>query len=116
VKYVNGKYKYERLIVITDEQANSRNSIPEPTGKGYVINVSTNKNGVGYGAWTHIDGWSEHVIHYLTIVEGIKPVAKKTIEPKTKKIEAGTPVDWKAYKKAKLSKPKAKAKKTPKRK
>ena len=81
VKYVNGKYKYERVIVITDEQANSRNSIPEPTGKGYVINVSTNKNGVGYGAWTHIDGWSEHVINYITTVEGIKLVAKKTLEP-----------------------------------
>ena len=23
------------------------------------------KNGVGYGAWAHIDGWSEAVIEYI---------------------------------------------------
>lgn len=52
-----------RLIVITDEQSASR--VPDPIGKGYMINVATYKNGVGYGPWVHIDGWSEAVIDYI---------------------------------------------------
>lgn len=51
----------ERLIVITDEQ--SQDSIPQRTG--YMINVASNKNGVGYGQWTHIDGWSDRVLNYV---------------------------------------------------
>ena len=58
----------DRLIVITDEQ--SCDSVPNPkVGKGYMINVATNKNGVGYGAWTHIDGWSEAVVNYIQEIE-----------------------------------------------
>jgi 60 kDa SS-A/Ro ribonucleoprotein len=54
---------YDRIIVITDEQAHDR--LPDPKGKGYVINVGSYKNGIGYGAWTHIDGWSEAVLQYI---------------------------------------------------
>jgi hypothetical protein len=61
--------RYDRLIVITDEQAHD--SIPNPRGKGYVINVASYKNGVGYGKWTHIDGWSESVIEYIRELETI---------------------------------------------
>ncbi|HEY4047518.1 MAG TPA: TROVE domain-containing protein [Acidobacteriaceae bacterium] len=61
--------KYDRLIVITDEQAHDR--VPAPHGKGYVINVATYRNGVGYGKWTHIDGWSEAVIQYIQELESI---------------------------------------------
>jgi hypothetical protein len=59
--------KYDRIIVITDEQVHDR--VPGPRGRGYVINVASNKNGVGYGAWTHIDGWSEAVIEYIAELE-----------------------------------------------
>jgi TROVE domain-containing protein len=59
--------KYDRIIVITDEQAHDR--VPGPRGRGYVINVASNKNGVGYGAWTHIDGWSEAVVEYIRTLE-----------------------------------------------
>ena len=54
---------YDRLIVITDEQSHDR--VPAPRGRGYVVNVASYRNGVGYGAWTHIDGWSEAVIEYI---------------------------------------------------
>lgn len=54
---------YDRLIVITDEQ--SGDSVPAPSGKGYIINVASYRNGVGYGKWLHIDGWSEAVIDYI---------------------------------------------------
>jgi 60 kDa SS-A/Ro ribonucleoprotein len=43
--------------------------VPAPKGKGYVINVASYKNGVGYGKWTHIDGWSESVVEYIRVLE-----------------------------------------------
>lgn len=58
---------YDRLVIITDEQSHDR--VPAPSGKGYVINVASNRNGVGYGAWTHIDGWSEAVVEYIAELE-----------------------------------------------
>jgi hypothetical protein len=58
---------YDRLIVITDEQAHDK--VPAPRGRGYVINVASFKNGVGYGKWVHIDGWSEAVIDYIRSLE-----------------------------------------------
>jgi hypothetical protein len=65
VKLVNEKFDYDRLIVITDEQ--SRDPVPAPKNgaKAYVINVASNKNGIGYGAWMHIDGFSEAVIDFI---------------------------------------------------
>ena len=67
VEELDRKEKYDLLIVITDEQAHDR--VPAPAGKGYVINVASFKNGVGYGKWTHIDGWSESVIEYIRALE-----------------------------------------------
>jgi 60 kDa SS-A/Ro ribonucleoprotein len=64
---LNRKEKYDRLIVITDEQAHD--TVPAPHGQGYVINVASYKNGVGYGKWTHIDGWSEAVVEYIRMLE-----------------------------------------------
>lgn len=58
---------YDRLIVITDEQAHD--AVPAPEGKGYVINVASYKNGIGYGKWTHVDGWSEAIIEYVRELE-----------------------------------------------
>jgi hypothetical protein len=59
---------YDRIIVITDEQTSD--TLPEPLGKfNYMINVASNKNGVGYGKWIHIDGFSEGVIKYIQEIE-----------------------------------------------
>ena len=63
INYSGQGLRPDRLIVITDEQ--SANAVPDPIGKGYMINVATDKNGVGYGPWTHIDGWSEGVVDYI---------------------------------------------------
>lgn len=58
----------DRLIVITDEQVHDR--VPDPfTERAYMINVASYRNGVGYGPWTHIDGWSEAVLRYITELE-----------------------------------------------
>jgi len=59
--------KYDRIIVITDEQAHDR--VPAPAGRGYLVNVASYKHGVGYGRWTHIDGWSESVLDYIRELE-----------------------------------------------
>ena len=53
----------DRIIVITDEQSADR--VPNPEGIGYVINVASYQHGVGYGAWMHIDGWSERVLDFI---------------------------------------------------
>jgi Mg-chelatase subunit ChlD len=67
VEELNKKESYDRLIVITDEQAHD--TVPSPKGRGYVINVASYKSGIGYGKWTHIDGWSESVIEYIRALE-----------------------------------------------
>ncbi len=59
--------KYDRLIVITDEQ--SHDPVPNPKALGYMINVASYQNGVGYGVWMHIDGWSDSVIEYIRAAE-----------------------------------------------
>jgi len=60
---------YDRLIVITDEQSHDR--VSAPRNRGYVINVASAQNGVGYGTWIHIDGWSESVIDYIRELERV---------------------------------------------
>ena len=67
LEQLNAKERYDRLIVITDELRHDR--IPNPLGKGYLINVASYKNSIGYGRWTHIDGWSESVVDYIRELE-----------------------------------------------
>lgn len=68
INYINSKESYDRIIVITDEQ--SSDIIPSPlSNKAYMINVATYENGVGYGDWIHIDGWSESVVDYIIELE-----------------------------------------------
>src|SRR5499425_2259365 len=63
VKKVSG-LPHDRLIVVTDEQ--SADHVPEPQGLRYMINVASNRNGVGYGKWLHVDGWSDAVVRFIT--------------------------------------------------
>ena len=59
---------HDRLIVVTDEQ--SADKVPDPVAKhAYMINVASSKNGVGYGKWTHIDGFSESLIRFIHEIE-----------------------------------------------
>jgi hypothetical protein len=34
-----------------------------------MINVAAYANGIGYGPWVHIDGWSEQVIRFIQETE-----------------------------------------------
>jgi 60 kDa SS-A/Ro ribonucleoprotein len=59
---------FERVVVITDEQSHDRVLEPPP-GRNYMVNVASYKHGVGYGAWVHIDGWSERVVDFMRELE-----------------------------------------------
>jgi TROVE domain-containing protein len=70
---------YDRIIVLTDGQwhySSAGHTIdregaaqtvsPAPlTALAYMVNVAVYKNGVGYGKWTAIDGWSEAVLDFI---------------------------------------------------
>jgi len=67
---------HDRLIAITDEQSHDRVPDPKHGIPSYVINVASYQNGVGYGPWTHIDGWSENVVRYIQSLEGLDAHSK----------------------------------------
>lgn len=75
---------YDRIIVLTDGQwhysdltkrggfAEGAATVVSPaplTDKAYMVNVANQKNGVGYGKWHSIDGWSEAIIEYVRASE-----------------------------------------------
>ena len=83
IAHLNAHVDYDRVVVVTDEQATGSASslygfnrlhgnvktLPDPKGRGYMINVASAKNGVGYGKWTHIDGFSEAVFAFMHEIE-----------------------------------------------
>lgn len=86
VDEINRKVQYDRIIVITDEQATGAGvrfghyivgtvkAMPAPlSDRAYVINVASAKNGVGYGRWTHLDGFSEGVLRFIREIEAEVP-------------------------------------------
>jgi 60 kDa SS-A/Ro ribonucleoprotein len=74
---------YDRLVVLTDGQwhkmgaadqyasvGNAEQVSPAPlTERAYMVNVATDRNGVGYGAWTSLNGWSESILDYIRASE-----------------------------------------------
>ena len=63
------------MIVIIDEQGCGTASgdgplDAKPLGirSNYLINVASYKNGIGYGRWTHSDGFLEAVVRYIQAV------------------------------------------------
>lgn len=59
----------DRVIVFTDEQDCDRKCNPATAAtygrENYLINIASAKNGIGYGKWTHLDGFSEAVIRFI---------------------------------------------------
>jgi hypothetical protein len=66
------KNGYDRVIIVTDEQSATPVAGPGDGKLGYMINVASYQNGVGYGKWHHIDGWSEAIVEYIRTVEAEK--------------------------------------------
>lgn len=72
VDRINIQEEYDRFIVITDEQANDGAGDPKRQAKGYFINVGNDQHGIGYGRWTHIDGWSEACVDFIREYEKLQ--------------------------------------------
>lgn len=58
---------YDRTIIITDAQ--SFDQVGNPQKNGYMVNIASYKNGVGYGPWHQINGFSPHVFKYINEIE-----------------------------------------------
>lgn len=67
IRTVSGRY--DRLIVVTDEESQDPVGDPDHGKSAFMINVSSSRNGVGYGKWTHVDGWSEAIVDYVRAIE-----------------------------------------------
>lgn len=65
----------DRVIVITDEQdCDTEDSVAKTkmfAKNHYLINVASYKNGIGYGPWVHIDGFSERVLDFIREYEAV---------------------------------------------
>lgn len=63
--------KFDRVIVITDEQDCGTGSGDSPSNApllgrtNYILNVGSYQNGIGHGRWTTISGFSENVFRYI---------------------------------------------------
>ena len=69
IKNVERLDHFDRIVVITDEQAaqdhGTINSLCQNINNRYIINVASAKNGIGYEEWSHIDGFSENVLRFM---------------------------------------------------
>jgi hypothetical protein len=64
VDTVNKKVKYDRLIMITDEQ--SCTDVPDAKNdKSYIMNVAAYQHGIDYGSYIHINGFSKNIIKFI---------------------------------------------------
>ncbi len=63
----------DRMIVFTDEQDCDLKLAPSNAKtfckENYLVNIASYKNGIGYGKWIHIDGFSEAIINFIIELE-----------------------------------------------
>jgi len=71
VNTVQSRLTYDRLIVITDEQATDSRFLnpPKKSTKNYMINVAPYRYSVVYGDWISISGFSEAVFRFINEIE-----------------------------------------------
>lgn len=58
-----------RGIAVTPGQENIAKCVAAFGDRYKGIVAARNKNGIGYGPWTHIDGWSDAVVEYIREAE-----------------------------------------------
>jgi hypothetical protein len=54
---------------MTDEQSQDQVGAPDAGKAAYMVNVAVYQNGVAYGPWTKINGWSESIMSYIATSE-----------------------------------------------
>lgn len=62
---INEKVDYDRVIVLTDEQSADVVPAPRAGAIGYMINLASNQNGVAFGPWVRLSGFSEAVLRFI---------------------------------------------------
>jgi hypothetical protein len=66
VRYAVSKVpEYDRIVIITDGQSQDQIPSPDRGKRGYIINVAAYRNGIGYGEWSNIDGFSAAVFDWV---------------------------------------------------
>ena len=72
----------ERIVIVTDEQSHDALR-PLPAGtKGYVMNVAPYQNGIAWGRWTTISGFSENLVKFIVEVEASVAADVSAINPR----------------------------------
>jgi len=66
---IDAAFKYDRIIGISDTQ--SADYVTAPEGTGYMLNVAAYQNGVGYGPWNQIDGFSAATLGWILEYESL---------------------------------------------
>lgn len=73
---ITDENKPDRLIVFTDEQDCDVKANPDTANafakNNYIINISSEKNGIAYKKFTHINGFSEGVVKYISEIESFE--------------------------------------------
>lgn len=64
IQKMNDELEADRLIVVTDEQSHDTVRASK-FNQSYMINVAGYKNGVGFGDYVRISGWSESIVRYI---------------------------------------------------
>ena len=59
----------DRVIIFTDEQSGT--PVGQPKGRGYIMNVAGYRNGIGWGKWVTISGFSDQLIKFIHEVEHV---------------------------------------------
>jgi len=66
----------DRVIVITDEQDTDKKANPQTANawgkRNYIVNISSEKNGVAYSKFHHVNGFSEAIFDYIAANERLE--------------------------------------------
>jgi hypothetical protein len=54
---------------MTDEE--SHDPVPSPKNLGYMVNVASYQNSVGYGPWIRLTGFSEALVQWIQASESL---------------------------------------------
>lgn len=73
-----------RTIVITDEQdcgvgKDRPENAPVLSDHNYIMNVGSYQNGINYGKWTKINGFSENVLKYIAEIEAAEARSQNVV-------------------------------------
>lgn len=62
---------YDRVVILTDEQAGDLGRLPDIGVSQWVVNLGTYANGLSYGKWNTINGFSSNTVRFVAGHEGL---------------------------------------------